>query len=187
MSASVIMVCFRKGARAPIVKTCLSSLLDCTSNPYELCLIDNTMNNRGLGAARNAAIRSSSGEYIAIVDDDILFNQGWLRECIALLEKYPEEKLIATPIHTPIPGHKKHEQPSMDGNRVNLRSGSNCMVMRRSSFYDIGEFINVHPAKDGVEFCDRQVRKGYKVIMTKEALAVDMAYRQHSYTKEGTT
>lgn len=181
MHASIIMTCFRRGDRARIFESCISSLLHSSDYPFDIHLVDNTYDNVGLGAARNAAIQRSTGEYLAIVDDDIAFNRDWLSECIKLLANHKDLKLIATPIHTHIPGHKKFEQPPIDGHRVNLRSGSNCMVMTRSSFMDIGPFINVHPAKDGVEFCDRQVRKGYRVIMTKHELAVDLAFRQHSY------
>lgn len=46
--------------------------------------------NRGLSAARNTAIRASTGEIIALLDGDDLFHPEKLRMHVEFLEKHPE-------------------------------------------------------------------------------------------------
>lgn len=130
-----------------------------------------------LGYCRNLGYKQSGGEYIVFIDDDIFVEKGWIDECIKLLNK--KEKLIATPIHNPRVG--RWELEKIGRNRLNMRAGSNCLVMKRKDFENIGLFIEKNVAYDGAEFCDRQVKKGYSVILTEKVLAKDMQFRKHGY------
>ena len=180
---SVIITTFRHGKREEVAKMSIQSLLKNTTYPFELILMDNTQNNRGLGLARNAGFALSTGDYIAFVDDDILFHSGWLEECISMIDL--GDKYIATPVHQP--RIQKWELPAVKGYRQNYRAGSNCMVMRRETFIDIGAFMvdTNNPARGtwraGQLFADKQTRKGYTVLITKEPMAEDMAFNEHSY------
>ena len=73
------MVSFRKGLgdRNKLFQKSLASLLWYTTYPFELILIDNTENNRGLGMARNEGASRAIGEYVVFTDDDIFFKKGW--------------------------------------------------------------------------------------------------------------
>jgi glycosyltransferase involved in cell wall biosynthesis len=186
----LIMVCYRQGPRAKLFQKSINSLIENTTYPYELILTDNTWNNRGLGAARNQGIkridiadRLDKNPYIAIVDDDILYEPKWLEACIEILQIDGGKDILATPIH--IDRHrawwKKHDAGEYQGYTYHRRSGSNCMVMTWETFIKIGYFDNIHPSKDGVKWCDRVVRKGIKPLLTKKPLAFDMAFNKHSY------
>jgi len=183
---SVIMTIYRQGMREAIAKESIKSLLENTSYPYELVLVDNTQNNRGLGTARNLAFDMSTGGYIAFVDDDIFYKPGWLEECIKMVDL--GDKFIATPVHQP--RINKWDLPDVQGYRQNRRTGSNCMVMKRGAFEDIGRFLSCpeNPAREcwrtGQLFNDSQARKGYTVLVTKEPMAFDMAIGEHSYLYE---
>lgn len=131
--------------------------------------------------ARNWGFDNSEGKYVCFVDNDIYPDRMFWHQCRELLEKYPDKKLIATPIWTPchIP---KYNRGELDGHLLNLKSGSNCLFMSRETFLDIGRFdetLSVHYV--GVEFCDRQIKKGYLVIHTEPALARDVGIRKFPY------
>lgn len=173
------MLSFRKGShnRNEIFKKSIASLFENTEGEYELILIDNTQNNRGFGGGRNFGASMATGEYIVFVDDDIEFKNGWLPECLKMIEL--GDKFIATPIHQ-IRRRRTEMEPFM-GYRRNSRVGSNCMVMRMSAYKDIGQFDNISVPKDGMRYADRTIRAGYSFLITKEALAKDMAFNLHSY------
>lgn len=180
---SIIMVTYRPGAydREQISRISIQSLLANTSYPFEFILIDNSQNNRGLGAARNLGISQATGRYIAIVDDDIEFQYGWLEACIDILDKFPG--VLATPIHVDKnrPWWKKHYRGNIDGYNIHSRSGSNCMVMKKHTLELIGPFENIHPSKDGVLFHDNINFLDIPCMLTREPLARDLAFNKHSY------
>jgi glycosyltransferase involved in cell wall biosynthesis len=143
---------------------------------------DNQANS--LGGARNIGFDNSVGEYICFMDNDIYIECAFWNECIELLEKYPDKKLIATPIYTPHHVLRtKYQAGELDGHLLNTRSGSNCLFMKRSSFEDIGRFCEIHPARDGVKFCNAQCRKGYLVIHTRPLMARDLGIGNYDYKK----
>jgi len=176
---SIVMTCYRKGryGRDEIFKKSIQSLLENTTGEYELILIDNTQQNKGLGAARNLGASMAKGDYLVITDDDIEFKKGWLDECVNMIEL--GDKFMATPVHQP--RIAKWELDPFQGYRQNYRTGSNCMVMRRSAFDEIGLFNNKSVPTDGMNYADRISRAGYTFLITKEPLAVDMAFNVHSY------
>lgn len=177
---SIIYVMFRTGLnnRGVVAKRCLKSLLDNTLYPYELILVDNSYNNRGLSKARNWAIEQATGKYVAIVDDDVLFRGDWLTRCVELVER--GDKYIATPIHQRVIG--RWELSSVDGYRHNYRTGSNCMVMRRSDLDKIGRFDERKIVGGvGSPFAKAIVRAGYSFLIAEPGLAKDIGVGKHSY------
>lgn len=181
---SIIVTTYRYGKREEVAKKSIQSLFENTTYPFELILVDNTQNNRGLSVARNVGYSMATGNFLCFTDDDIAFSPGWLTECIKMI--HLGDKLLATPIHQP--GVKKWELPPVEGYRRNWRCGSNCMVMKREAFEDIGKFVDftyISPkydcAKTGKEFATRLSRRGYSFLITKERMAKDMAIGVHSY------
>src|SRR5574341_603271 len=124
---SIVIASFIPDAlRAQIFRTSLESLLETTKGlPVEIIIIDNgghdvitswllelttqgqiqcyirNANNMHFGFARNQGIKMAKGEYLCIADNDILYEPGWLEECLEVLEKYPKKKIYATPIEYP--------------------------------------------------------------------------------------
>lgn len=94
-SISVIVVTHN---RFKEVKEAINGLLNQTSKPFEILLIDNSTppiklnvdfknlkviridTSIGLSDARNIGIKSSFGEYIAFIDDDCIPTEDWLGE-----------------------------------------------------------------------------------------------------------
>lgn len=182
---SIIMLTYRRGShdRDEMAKASITSLLENTTYPFELILLDNTQNNRGIAAGRNFGYGMATGKYVAFVDDDILLLPGWLEECVRMVEM--GDKFIATPVIQRL--IKKWELPNFNGIRNNMRTGSNCMVMRRKDFLDIGYFntfergLVYEASKTGREFANRVTNKGYSFLICSPAKAMDMGVGKHSY------
>ena len=109
--------------RSDVMVKSIASLNEVIKYPYELIVVDNggseedseffnslvnhgristyirNSNNRHFGYARNQGIAVAQGDYIAIIDNDILHKKDWLTDCIKVLEDNPNEKIYATPIN----------------------------------------------------------------------------------------
>ncbi len=180
------MLTYRKGEheRNEMSRRSINSLLEFTTSPYELILVDNTQNNRGLSRGRNWGVSVAIGDYLCFVDDDILFLPFWLEQCVSLL--HLRGKFISTPIHQDRIG--KWERPPVHGFRRNDRAGSNCMVMKRQTFEEVGGFLeysldNVKRdvRRTGCNFANRLVKAGYSTLITKTPRAIDLGFGIHSY------
>lgn len=140
------------------------------------CYIRNR-HNMSFGYARNQAMRLSSGRFIAICDNDILYEDGWLERCIMFLDKNKNRgNYFATPLPAdPMNNHKKRWGLEIDGWRMNTRAGSNCFVGRREDFQKVGHFSQHRIA--GSKWADRYVRMGYMMAVMPEPMAKDEGLR----------
>lgn len=184
--------------RSALVRKCLESLWETVDYPAEIIVMDNGGNpddssffldevrkkritalvrfadNMHFAYAWNKGARLATGDYLSFVCNDIVFRPTWLSTCVSLLERYPERKFLATPFITY--DKKKHTIEILDGNRVNMRSGSNCMVIRRSDFDFLGDFP--HHRIGGSLWFTKMFRAGYRSIAPPEDLAVDAGFRR---------
>lgn len=132
--------------------------------------------------ARNQAIMNITANWVAIVDDDIMYKDHWLEWCLTMLRAHPDKKFIASPINYPYV-HKRdhrwrHGQIPVKRRQCNLteRAGSNCMVMRRSVLEEVGLFDLRRKA--GGLYVDRLIRAGYLVITPEVNWAYDCGLRR---------
>ena len=192
--------------RSQLARASLKSLQDSIKSSAEIIVVDNGGNvedskffveeceakrialyiknsdNMHFGFARNQAIQAASGNWIAVVDNDIIYRDSWLEYCLTMLRVHKEKKLIASPINYPYV-HKqdprwRHGTIQVKGKTCNLteRAGSNCMVMRKEVFNEVG-FFRLHRIS-GSYFTDDLVRKGYLVITPEVNWAFDAALRR---------
>lgn len=192
--------------RKLLVRRSLETLVDNTSFPFELIVVDNggnstnnsdfflnlvdkgyistyvkNANNMHFGYARNQGYAMSHGEYICIADDDIEYQVGWLEECIKILDAYPDKKIYATPFDYPMDGlREKYNQGELelDGKRyvLNMRAGSNCFVVRREDYDEIGGFECHRIA--GSHWTNKAVRLGYLACVLPGNYAKDLGLRK---------
>lgn len=141
--------------------------------------------NMHFAFARNQGLSLTQGEYIVIADNDILYQKGWAEACISFL-KENEGKYLATPL-APDPMNKRSVRwcGEQGGWRLNYRAGSNCFMMRRSDFHEIGTFPIHHIA--GSLYCDRYVRMGYKMACMPHPLCSDLGLRKGYNLKQAIT
>ena len=109
-----------------VLKTCLESLWENTSLPYDLLVFDNDSctevqeflldakekgliqylllsdKNVGKGGAWNFIFQGSQGEIIAYSDSDVLFYPGWLEHSMEILDTFPNVGMVtARPLRSP--------------------------------------------------------------------------------------
>lgn len=143
--------------------------------------------NRHFGFARNQALRLCHGDYICIADNDIEYKEGWLRSCLDVLEAYPEEKIYAAPLYNVahhLPKYWTGRELDVEGKkyRLNTRAGSNCFVIRRPDFEEIGMF-SVHRVA-GTKWTEKAKLLGYTAAVTPEIMVKDLCFRQGYNFKE---
>jgi glycosyltransferase involved in cell wall biosynthesis len=103
---------------------------------------------RGVNAARNAGVESTSGPWVAFVDDDELVPSGWARNVLDLVTRLPHVDGIGGPV-VEQPGTKLRTcsrcslgnawvEPGTDGRYDRLIGGN--MVLRRELFGVVGPF-----------------------------------------------
>ncbi len=191
--------------RSETMRESLNSLWNNTHYPYELIVVDNgnskedseflmdatrdglihtyvrNARNMHFAYARNQAFALSHGQFICIADNDIRYHDGWLTECVEVLESDPDRKMYATPMPYPMIGlNERYHQGwyHFKGKKyeLNMRAGSNCFVIRREHYEEIGGF----PAHriGGSKWTDLAVKAGYLACVLPTVYAEDMGLRK---------
>lgn len=185
-------------SRSELMKLAVESLIANTNYPAELIVCDNGGNPDDsdylLGKARegklthvrfpanfhfamawNIGAKIATGDYLSFVCNDIEFYHGWLGACMKILEDYPDKEWLACPFITR-DKHRYTIETTPEGYRVNLRSGSNCMVISRELFYKIGEFP-VHRI-GGTLWYNTLYKMGIRTVATSVDYAIDRGWRK---------
>jgi len=140
-----------------------------------------------LGYARNLGSRKATGKYICFMDNDVFVHPDWWRECITLLETFPDKKLIASPNYTSCHVfQRKYYAGMLGGHFLNKRSGSPCHLMKRETFDEIGDFLEKfgkYIGGEGGEFIDRFCKAGYLIILTRRMMAHHLGTKRYKYGK----
>jgi len=148
--------------------------LDCFMTDPRFHYVQNRRPGFGAASSRNMGIAMSSGEIIAIMDDDVEARSDWLEQIAAEFSSNPALELIAgkltAPPFDPAMGHT----PSFDADRhlsnwemPLLVAGAN-VSMRRSLFDKVGGYDEYCGpgsrlrASDDTDFTFRVMRSGAK-------------------------
>ena len=185
--------------RSQMMRMSIESLAENTDYPCEVIVVDNggkpddtdylaqkvrdgvintlirNKDNMHFGYARNQGIKFATGSYLAICDNDILYQPKWLSKTIEPLLKFPDKKFIASPYLTPDKNRGKNLRPDFEGYRVNSMAGSNCMVMKREVFNEVGKFSTSHLA--GSQWHRKMNQFGYVVIIPPKDYVEHLAWR----------
>lgn len=192
--------------RSKILRKSLNSLFPTIKNfPVELIIVDNGGNledskyllnlaeegkvntyirnaqNMSFGYARNQALRVCNGDYICIADNDIEYQEGWLEACLDVLGAYPDRKIWATPIYNVahwLPKYWVEEKLKVKDMtyHLNFRAGSNCWVMRREDFEEVGEFL-IHRVA-GTKWTEEAMEKHYVGALPPYTMIKDLGFRE---------
>lgn len=185
-------------SRSEMIKEVISAINKNTKYPAELIVIDNggkpddseyllglakkgiiniyvrNKENMHYAFANNQGARIATGYYLCFMCNDVLVKSGWLTKCVEMLEQNPDRKLTSTPF---ISSHrdKKYNMKKIGKNRLNPLAGSNCMVMDRKTFKDLGDF-GVYGDYSNMWY-RQKFGKGYTSIAPPENLAVHLGHR----------
>ena len=140
--------------------------------------------NLWFGYARNQGLDMSTGEYICIVDNDLVYKEGWLEDCLNSIDKAPREKLMATPLavdRAHIDERFYREPVEIDGklHPTNSWAGSNCWVMKREHYEALKGFLNHTIA--GTKWSRRASQAGYAYIIPMEPWVEHLGLRKTPY------
>jgi GT2 family glycosyltransferase len=126
---SIVMLCFNQ---LEYTKKCLQSIVKYTSVPYELILVDNgstdgtvafledyankhdnckiilNNENRGFAGGNNQGIAAAEGDYILLLNNDVIVTQDWLERLIAHIES-DENIGMAGPVSNSVSGPQQVE------------------------------------------------------------------------------
>lgn len=120
--------------------------------------------NVGQAGGKNQGIKLASGKYVAFMDDDLLFEEGWLKHGIDLLEKYPEEKLIASVRYLDSP--ERYQMGELDGHLLLSKVGG-WWIMKKSLIDECGLFTIKY--SEDRDYWKRYLKiRGYRFILSKE-------------------
>jgi GT2 family glycosyltransferase len=121
----------------------------------------------GLNHARNTGVRSSSGELVVFVDDDVEVAPEWLKALVRAAHAHPDVAVFTGPIHPRLEGRMPRscgrEQPPLtaldlgprDSDRVHFAWGTN-MTIRRSALERVGPFdVTLSDGGDEQEWQER--------------------------------
>lgn len=184
-------------SRSEMLRDTMNSLITNTRYPSELIVVDNggkpddseylleltrrgaintyirNKENMNFGWAWNQGAALATGDFLCFTCNDIYFDEGWLEKTMEPLIKYPEKKLIGTPLCTPDKDTAKHFGGLLDEHRLNTFAGSNCMVVRRETYEEIGPFSTSSVA--GTHWYRKKSNLGYVVAVTPQNMAHHLA------------
>ena len=178
--------------RSEMLRETVDSIVKNTDYPAELIVIDNggkpDDSNYLLDLTRNGTINTyirhkdnmhwafsynlgakvATGDYLCFTCNDVAVKPKWLSTCIGILEKYPDRKFVTSPIMV---SHQEERFNfrTLDENRLNSMSGSNCMIMTRETFNRLGDF-GVYVDFSNQWFINKS-KIGYLTISPPEDLA----------------
>lgn len=182
--------------RSEMLKMSIDSIVENTNYPAELIVMDNGGNpddseylldlarkgiintyvrykdNMQYAFSHNQGAKLATGDYLVFTCNDVTVKPGWLSNCVKMLEENNDRRLVATPfIISHI--HPKYNQEKIGENRINPYAGSNCMVMDRRTWRDLGD---LHVYFDyGNQWFREKAIKGYKSIAPPENMATHLA------------
>ena len=182
--------------RSELLQKCITSIIEHTDYPAELIVADNGGDpddsdwllqkaregklthirfpqNLHFAMAWNQAAKLATGDYLAFICNDIEVAPNWLSECMRIL-KENDNKLIATPFITY--DKRKFDVVAENKDRWNIRAGSNCLVIHRDLFYEIGEWP-VHRI-GGTVWYNKIYKLGIKTVAPPTDLAYDRGWRK---------
>ena len=123
-TTSIIILCYNG---LNYTRQCLKSIENCTPEPHEIIIVDNgstdgtphflrqyahehenvvlIMNdcNRGYAAGNNQGIRAALGEYVVLLNNDVVVTPGWLGRMIGHLERSAEIGMVG-PVSNSVSG-----------------------------------------------------------------------------------
>ena len=111
--------------------------------------------------ARNLGAAGLSTDYIAFVDNDVQFYDGWLTDSIQMLEDHPDDKLIASQTNCKV--LRRNSEGTLGKYRLSSFGASTCWVMRRRTFEEVGRWEE-HDSIEDYDYAVRAGLKGYRFI-----------------------
>ena len=143
--------------------------------------------NGGVASARNAGIRASTGDFIATLDSDDLFEPNWLRVQVQYMQDHPETGLVygdGIVFGENQPQKRVMEMCPSDG-EVTFEAliterccvPTSGMLVRRKAIFDAGLFDEKLRWGEDFDLWLRIVKSGHWIAYHREVI---FRYRRHA-------
>lgn len=194
------------------LKGCLDSLLECSYGQIEIVMVDNGSKdgsvefleenypqvklikfeqNTGFSVAVNAGINNSTGEFVALLNNDTTVDPLWITNMVGAMREHPEIgstgcKMLAYDDHKLLDGagdgyrrgglpgrigHREIDLGQFDQERYILGPCGGAALYRRSMLDDIGLFDSDYFAYlEDVDIGLRAQSAGYKCLYVPSAI-----------------
>ena len=207
------------------LQNCIRSIREYTTYPYRLIVVDNNSTdgsvellrsysniklialktNRGYGAGANQGIKAGNGEFIFILNSDLIVTPGWLEPLVKCLKSNPKAAVVGPKMLTPdgriagagVVGTEAHPnlRGFMEPNQQDLYNTTEscvsvsgaCYGIKRSllpvnGFFDESFFMFF----EETDYSYRVRAHGYEVIYCpKSCIYHDMKWEQRNHTALG--
>ena len=203
MSANISVV-IPTADRAEFLLLSVESILNQRSLPFEIVIVDNgresiglcdskineikakgvglnvikTKPRIGVSAARNIGAQSASGQYIAFLDDDDLWDENYIHYIQDTIEDLSPKiivgKLNKLKLNGKIVDYKcfpDHVQLSRQLYYKNPGIGGQNLVIEKSLFLHLGGFDEAMVASEDRDLGVRIIREGEKIHVQKQAIS----------------
>ena len=205
---SIIVLTFNQ---RKLTKQFIESLQKHTSVKYELIFVDNgstdntkeyfeqlqqtnnnvkyiyNINNIGYAKANNQGIRSSSGDYVVLLNNDVILTDGWLERLIACAESDPFAGVVAPCTNKAVGQQvvnynigKKESEIQLFASLLAMKNAGKwfevhrvigfCMLIKKEVLQKIG-MLDERFGPGGFEdydFCLRVKQAGYKIMVASD-------------------
>lgn len=175
-------------ARKVYFRQCIDSIEKNTDYPAEVIVVDNggeednsnyildkvrsgTINtyirnkdNMFYGWGWNQGVKLATSDFIVLLTNDIAFEKNWLTKSLHPLLNFEEKLVVGI-----TPGKEKYDEPLRGGYILNRYAGSDCMLLTKDIFYEVGEYATHHLA-GGIWFRKLHAA-GYSVATAEKPLA----------------
>lgn len=186
---SIIIVNFNG---RPYLATCLESILRTDYPNYEILVIDNCSSdgspdflskyfpnvlliklksNMGFACACNVGIVHSKGEYVVLLNADIIAEPDWLRKLVETANNELDIGILA-PITPPFEYRGNFEVPSFYKRLRDLTMVSGAAMMIRKSILDFTGLFdeNFFMYWEDTEFCWRSYLFGFRCVLDYDSI-----------------
>lgn len=181
---------------------CIESVLGQTRPPHEVIVVDDgstddtaavavsfgssirlvRQERTGANPARNRGVRESSGAFLAFQDADDIWEPTKLERQLAAFESTPHVDLVfgmVTQFRSPeLPEELVHLPEGADVPAIGHHSGA--MLLRRSTFDEIGWFDETNYSGDFVDWFARALEQQHRIVVVDEVV---MRRRLHLHNK----
>ena len=136
--------------------------------------IKNRVNTIFPAIGKNQGMRLARGEYVSFVDDDLLFSEGWLKEGIDMLEKYPNEKLVASVRYL---GHPQRYSMGKLDNHLLVSKVGGWWILKKEIMDRYGDF-KVGISEDKNYWKKNFKPNGYRFILSEKPYILHLGERK---------
>jgi len=149
--------------------------------------------NYGVSRARNDGLRASKGDYILILDHDVIMNENTLRVLYSYLSNAPQKVAAVVPLHINVCGSRltKWFEKIAGGKIMKTNAVTSCCLIRRHVVDEVGYYDETlgppFTIYEDIEYGARVMRRGYEIHLLGHHSVLHYTCEDIEFNEEKTT